>query len=381
MMERIYLDNNASTPIDPDVLNTFIEITERFIGNPSSAHNEGKILKKYLIDARDSVANFLGVKSKEIIFTSGATEAINMVINGIFDGGSKKGHIITSNLEHPAVFKTIQNLEKAGADVTYLSPGEYGAVKPEHVAEVIRPDTKLIALMAVNNETGVKTDIQSIAGIAEQYDIPFVVDAVALFGKELFALPSGVSAICTSGHKLHAPKGVGFAFVRRKLKISPLLVGGEHEYGLRAGTENLSGIVAYGAAVEKLNDELPEASRYMQFLRDRLENGLKENLAEVIVNGTGPRVCNTLNISFLGVQGETLLANLDLQGIAASHGSACASGALQPSRILTNMGVPQEVVRSSVRFSVSKMNTKEEIDRAISIITAIVERLRSCVRT
>jgi cysteine desulfurase len=380
MEERIYLDNNASTPIDADALEAYIDVTKNHTGNPSSSHTEGKYLRSLLMKSRETIATFLDVKPKEVIFTSGATEAINMVISGIFDGGRKKGHIITSNLEHAAVLKSIQYLETCGVEVTYLSPGPTGAAQPEQVLEAIRPNTKLIALMAVNNETGVKTDIEGIAKIAEQHRIPFFVDAVALFGKELFTIPSGVTAMCTSGHKLHAPKGVGFVFIRRQLKIPPLLHGGSHEYGIRAGTENLSGIVAYGKVVEKLKDELPEATEYMRHLRDMLEEGLKKNIPDVLINGTGPRVCNTLNMVFPGVQGETLLANLDLQGIAVSHGSACASGALEPSRVLMNMGLPADLVRSSVRFSVSRMNTEDEIRRVIQIVTTTVQRLQPSVR-
>lgn len=376
MDERIYLDNNASTPVAPEVLETYIRVTKDYVGNPSSSHTEGKTLRHLLMQSRETIAKYLGVKPKEIIFTSGATEAINMVIHGIFDGGHKKGHIITSNVEHAAVLKSAQYLEAHGVEVTYLSPGSHGAVRAEQVLEALQPNTKLIALMAVNNETGVKTNINEIAMIAQQHNIPFVVDAVALFGKEEFSIPAGVSAMFTSGHKLHAPKGVGFAFIRRSLKIPPLLYGGSHEYGLRAGTENLSGIVAFAKAVEMLKVKLPEATEYMRYLRDLLEGGLKRNIPDAIVNGSGPRVCNTLNMAFPGVQGETLLANLDLQGVAVSHGSACASGALEPSRVLLNMGVPAELVKSSLRFSVSRMNSEEEVLRAVEVIAATVERLR-----
>lgn len=359
------------------MLQAFISAAENYVGNPSSTHAEGRALRSALMQARETIAEYLGVRSKEIIFTSGGTEAINMVVRGMFhcDGNAPKGHIITSNVEHPALIESVRHLERQGIEVSYLTPGAIGAIQPQQVLEAIRPNTRLIALMAVNNETGVKTNIEAVAAIAEQYRIPFVVDAVAFFGKEQFSIPCGVSALCTSGHKLHAPKGVGFAYIRRSLKIPSLLRGASQEFGLRAGTENLAGIVAYGKAVEKLREKLPQASAQMRFLRDLLEQELLRNIPEAHVNGTGDRVCNTLNIAFPNVQGEVLLANLDLQGVAASHGSACASGSLEPSRVLMNMGLCRDLVRSSLRFSLSRMNSEEEIRRAIQIIVATVKRL------
>lgn len=378
MDERIYLDNNASTPIDEEVLQEFTAIQKEFIGNSSSSHIFGQKLKQKLIASRQIVADYLGVRSKEVIFTSGATEALNIVIQGIFPDSSNSGHVITSDLEHPAVYNTIQFLEKTrGVSATFLSPGIYGAVTKKQVAEVIRPDTKLIALMAVNNETGVKTDIDAIAAIAEQHQIPFLVDGVALLGKESFTIPSGVTAFCASGHKIHAPKGVGIAFIKRKLKIPPLLHGGEHEFGLRAGTENVGAIVAFAKAVELLSLHLPGVTETISEMRDSFEKQVRDSLEDVIINGEGPRICNTSNLSFNDVEGETLLAILDQRGIAASHGSACASGALKPSHILVNMGFSADRVRSSVRFSFSRMNTQKEVDKAAAVVIETVNRLRS----
>jgi cysteine desulfurase len=230
--------------------------------------------------------------------------------------------------------------------------------------------------MAVNNETGVKTDIEAIAAIAQEHKIPFFVDAVALMGKEEFRIPTGVSAMAFSGHKFHAPKGIGFLMVRSSLKLAPLLIGGDQEYGKRAGTENLSGITGMATAIEILRTELPSASKRMEELRNKFEHELMQRLPDVSINGQGPRVVNTSNLAFQGVEGETLLTALDLAGIAVSHGSACASGALEPSRILLNMGCSKEVAASSIRFSLSRFTTQQEIEFCIEAIVKVVLKLR-----
>lgn len=376
MKKRIYLDNNATTQIDPRVLDVVVDDLVNHIGNPSSTHSFGQDARNRLMKARDAIASFLKVKSQEIIFTSGATEALNMLIRGAFHA-KLEGHIITSNVEHAAVYSTVQSLQANGCQATFLSPSAYGAVTPEAVYAALRPNTGLITLMAVNNETGVKTDIESIAAIAKKANVPFVVDAVALLGKELFTIPPGVSAMCFSGHKLHAPKGVGFAFIRNGFKFQPYLTGGDQEYMRRGGTENMSGIIGLAAAINLLKSELPEASRRMASLRDRLETALMANLAGVTINGQGPRVVNTSNLRFAGIDGESLLANLDFAGIAISHGSACASGALEPSRILLNMGIPLSEASGSIRISLSRFSTEVEIDDCIELMTTIITRMRS----
>lgn len=373
-MQRIYLDNNASTPLDPR-LGTFLQQDlKNLIGNPSSTHYYGQQARSLLINARTSIAAFLQTRPEEIVFTSGGTEGANMVIRGLF-GLNPSGHLITGRAEHSCVLATAQLLESSGCEVSYLTPGLWGAVRAETVREAIRPDTKLIALMAVNNETGVKTDIEAIAAIAQEARIPFLVDGVALFGKEFFKIPSGVSAMFFSGHKFHAPQGVGMAFIRSNLKLQPLLSGGEQEFSHRGGTENMLGILAMAKAIDFLKAELSEASQRMARLRDRFEVNLKQSLKNVSVNGLGPRVVNTSNLAFSGVDGETLLMSLDMEGVAASHGSACSSGALEPSRILLSMGLPLEDVRSSIRFSFSRMTTEQEIDDATKIIIGLVKRM------
>lgn len=371
---RIYLDNNATTQIDPSVLEAVVNNLQNHYGNPSSVHSFGQDSRNRLAKARQSIATYFQVKPNEVIFTSGGTESLNMVIRGLFTGNAN-GHILTSNVEHSCVFSSIQQLEAQGCKATYLSTGVWGAVTPDAVLAALRPDTRLIAMMAVNNETGVKTDIHEIAAIALEKGIPFLVDGVALLGKELFNIPKGVSAICFSGHKIHAPKGVGLAIIRSNLKLAPLLIG-EQEYGRRGGTENLSGIIGLAEAIKLLQAGLHETMQRMAYLRDKLEKALSEMLPGVTVNGLGPRVVNTTNLSFAGVNGEALIANLDMEGVAVSHGSACSSGSLEPSRILLNMGIPMSAASSSLRFSLSRFTTESEIDQCVDIVCRVVIRLR-----
>jgi cysteine desulfurase len=377
MSDGIYFDNNATTFLDPDVRKIMIEILNEDIANPSSAHTPGRKAHAHLNKARREVASFLGVKTSEIVFTSGGTEGLNMVIRGIMRRDTH-GHIITSDGEHAAVQNTVKDLERDGYDVTRLSIGKSGAVTAEAVRGAIRDDTKVIALMAVNNETGIKTDIEAVAAVAQEKGIPFIVDAVALMGKELFTIPEGVTALCISGHKFHAPKGVGAVFLRATTKMSAMIFGGEQEYHMRGGTENVVGIIGLGEACRQLRECLPEASERMARLRDMLEEGIATRIPNAVVHkGSGERVVNTTNIAFPGVQGETLLIKLDQEGLAVSHGSACAAGALEPSRVLLNMGIPREEVRSSLRFSLCRMTTEAEVKKAIEIITNVVERVRS----
>lgn len=372
MKSRIYLDNNASTFVDPFVVEAVTQALKLSYGNPSSIHKEGQEARQALIAARQTIANALQVKPKEIVFTSGGTESLNTILRGIFQS-DPHAHFISSQAEHASVYRTLHVLQEQGADVTFLPAGLWGAVKPEDVKAALKPSTKLISLMAVNNETGVKTDIESIATVAKEAGVSFLVDGVALLGKESFSIPDGVTMMCFSGHKLHGPKGVGFIVWRKQQGCSPLMTGGHQEFGLRAGTENLAGIAGLAAAVALLKDTLPQATDRMRLLRDRLEAGLLSRIPSAIVNGEGPRVVNTTNISFGNVEGEVLLMNLDSKGIAVSHGSACSSGALEPSRILLNMGIPLERARSAVRFSLSRFTTEEEIDYCISAVAELVK--------
>lgn len=371
MQHKIYLDNNATTAVDQETITEIVSALQNLIGNPSSVHFYGQQAKARLQKARDEIAKTLKCLPKEIIFTSGATEALNLVLRGIVNDES---HVITSDVEHSAVFETLKQL-KSPSSITFLSVGAYGAVTLDAVKKAYRKETKVIVLMAVNNETGVKTDIGSIAAFAKEKGIHFVVDGVALLGKEPFEIPEGVSAMCFSGHKFHAPKGVGFAMVRRALKLKPYITGGNQEFGIRGGTENLIGIIAMQSALRILNQKLENASKEMERLRNKLETSLQNKLPNVIVNGSGPRVSNTTNLCFKGVEGELLMAHLDREGVAVSLGSACASGAIEPSRILLNMGLSVDDASSSIRISLSRMTTEAEIDRTIDIITKTVKRL------
>lgn len=368
---RIYLDHNATTSVAPSAALLMGELMVSCWGNPSSIHWEGQEARQLLSKSRRRIAAFLGVSPQEVIFTSGATEALNLVIRGLM-GAHESGHIISSNLEHPAVLNTCKYYESRGYDLTLLSPGSYGAVTVDDVRQSLHPDTRLIAIMAVNNETGIKTDIAGIAALAEEKKIPFVVDGVALLGKELFSIPSGVTAMCFSAHKVYGPKGVGCAYVRKRTRLQPLSTGGGHELQRRPGTENLIGIAGFAQALEEIKKELPDLTFRLENLVRRLEERLRAHLP-ILINGEGPRVCNTINLAFPGVSGESLLMNLDLEGVSVSHGSACSSGALEPSRVLLNMGIDRQRAASSIRISLGRYNTVEDIDRAADIIIALVK--------
>lgn len=369
---------------DEELIESYAKFLHSHFGNPSSVHYEGQIAKAALVDARLKISRLLGVDSHEIIFTSSATEALNLILRGIFGlrpQGPSQGpsqvhatrHVISSNLEHAAVYRTLKDLSwqdhpSYGLDVTYLPGGSFGAILPAQVEEAIRPSTALISLMAVNNETGVCTDIEAIAALAKSRNIPFVVDGVALFGKAPCTMYEGISAMAFSGHKFHAPKGTGFACIRKGLKLHPYMTGGEQEYGRRGGTENVAAALVLAEAALKASKLQIAASERMSLLRDHFERQLLALHPMAKVNGKGPRICNTSNICFPGVDGEALLLFLDLHGLAASMGSACASGTLEPSRVLLQMGLSQHDALSSLRFSLSRDTTLSEIDQAVEII-------------
>ncbi|NGX60118.1 MAG: Cysteine desulfurase NifS [Chlamydiae bacterium] len=357
-MTKIFLDNNGTTKLDPRVVEAMLTELEADPSNPSSTHSFGRSAHLRLSKARETVAEYLAIQPSELIFTSSGTEALNLAIFGL----RPEGHIITSKIEHVAVYHTIEELQHP---VTYLSVGTEGHIQLQDLEEAISPDTSLIVLSAVNSETGVKNPIDEIAAIAQRSTVPLVVDGVALLGKEPFSIPPGVSAMAFSSHKIHGPKGVGLLYLRKGCNIHPMLIGGGQEQMRRAGTENLPGIIGFAKAVELLHSELPEATKRMERLRNLLESGLKG----VRINGTGPRVCNTSSITFPGMDGEGLLIQLDQMGIAASMGSACSSGALEPSRVLLEMGLSREETLSTLRFSLSRFTTQEEIEAVVSILS------------
>lgn len=374
-MVQLYLDHNASTPVDPQVLKVMMKELEGEEGNPSSNHLHGKRCRQILESSRQTIAKYFGVKSVEVIFTSGGTEGAALLLQGLMLR-YPKGHVISSKVEHSCVYQNLVEFQHRGGTVTFLPTQAWGAVDPEEIKNAIQHDTKLITLMAVNNETGVLTDLETIGEIAYQANIPLIVDGVAWLGKKEIDFPRGVTAAFFSGHKIYAPKGIGFCICRSGLKLTPLFFGGNQEFNRRAGTENLPGIVALAEAVHLLEKRSKEDILHMQSMRDLFEEELFHRLPNIVVNGAGPRICNTSNLAFLGCDGETLLINLDLEGVSASHGSACSSGALEPSRILIGMGIPLSQVKSSLRFSFGRTTTEGEIRKAIEIIVRVVEKMR-----
>lgn len=371
-MDRIYLDNNSTTALDPRVFKAMLADLAGPPANPSSIHWFGRQAKTRLLAARDICAAFFQVKPDEITFTSCGTESLNLMLRGL----TSPGHILTTSIEHSAMYRTIQSLEARGWAVTYLPVGLWGAPLPEQIESEIRADTRAIALSASNGETGVRIDLPKIASIAESRGIPLLLDCVSYIGKEPLPIHPGISALGISGHKFHGPKGIGLLVHRSSLKIAPLITGGNQEYRLRAGTENLAAIIGMAEALTILSESQLEITSNLRDLRLHFEHGLKRALSDIAINGEGPRISNTSNISFLGVDGETLLMQLDLAGVAASLGSACSSGGIEPSRVLTQMGVDKKTARSSIRFSLGRTNTREEIDKALDLIVAISKKLK-----
>lgn len=379
-MRKVYLDNNATTPIHPEVRETIMEFLNEKFGNPSSIHWAGREAKKALEDARERVAELINADPSEIVFTGSGTEANNMAIKGIaFQNLEKKGHIITSSVEHPSVLNTCKYLEKKGFEVTYLPVDSYGMIDPEDLKKSIKKNTILVSIMMANNEIGNIYPVEELASIAKENNIPFHCDAVQALGKiEVDVKKLGVDLLSISAHKIYAPKGVGALYIRKGLKIEPLITGGHQEKNRRAGTENMIGIVGFGKACEIAKRDLNEVAERVRKLRDKLEKGIMEKIPDVKLNGhPEKRVPTTLNVSFLYVEGESILLNLDMEGIAASSGSACTSGTLDPSHVLTAMGIPHEVAHGSVRFSLGRDTTEEDIDYVLEVLPPIIEKLRS----
>ncbi|MBX9923731.1 MAG: cysteine desulfurase [Rhabdochlamydiaceae bacterium] len=376
MKNKIYLDNNATTALDEQVLKVIEADLRAPPSNPSSIHFLGREAKDKLQMARQSLASFFHVKPQEILFTSGGTESMNSLLKGLIDP-RKRPHILTSNIEHSCVEKTLKDLEKQGCSVTFLPAGLKGSVSLEQLQEAITPETKYLVFGAANSETGVTHDIKAFASFALSHNIPLIVDAIAHFGKEPFPLYPGIGAAGFSAHKFHGPKGAGFMFLRSPLRahFTPLLLGGGQESGLRSGTENLTAILGLAEAVRQVEKHLPTASIHMQKLRDHFEKIIQEQLPFVQINGTNQRICNVSNLCFPGYDAETLCIQLDLHGIAASQGSACSSGSVEPSRVLTSMGLSQTLAKASLRFSLSRLTTQEEIETAASILVALVKKL------
>jgi cysteine desulfurase len=375
----IYMDYNATTPVHPEVLEAFLPFYRESFGNPSSIHWAGRRVKAAVEEAREKVASFLGCKPVEVIFTSSGTEADNMAIKGVASAARGKGdHIITTHVEHPAVLNTCIYLEKDGYQVTWMDVDRSGLIDPARLEESITERTILISAMYANNETGTIFPIAEIGEVAARRRIPFHCDAVQAAGKLFIdCREMNVGLLAVSGHKLGAPQGIGALIVRQGIKAHPLIHGGSQERNRRAGTENVAGIVAMGKACEMAQASLLTEAERLGELRDRLENGILVRLPEVRINGDKKkRLPNTTNISFAGVEADSLLANLDLAGIAVSSGAACSSGTLRMSHVLAAMGVEPAMAKGSIRFSLGRENSTADVDSLLAVLPEIVERLR-----
>lgn len=376
----IYMDNAATTATRPEVLEAMLPYFTQHYGNASSIHTFGRNARRALETARKQVAAALGCEPREVYFTAGGSESDNWAIRCAVAAKASKGkHIITSSIEHHAVLHTCEYMQKQGYEVTYLPVDEFGRVSVEDVKNAIRPDTVLITIMAANNEIGTLQPIAEIGKIAKEAGVLFHTDAVQAVG----AIPVDVNAwnvdmLSLSGHKLHAPKGVGALYIRKGVKISNLIYGGAQERGLRAGTENLPAIVGLGKAVELAVSELPSYGERVSALRDKLISGILEKIPDVCLNGhRTERLPGNVNVSVRYVEGEALLMRLDLAGIAASSGSACTSGSLDPSHVLLAIGLPHEIAHGSLRLSLGSDTTEEEIDYVLEKLPQIVETLRA----
>jgi cysteine desulfurase len=379
-VRRVYLDNNATTPLAPEVFEAMKPYLLGDFGNASSIHWFGQQAKNALEKAREQVAKLLNARPGEVIFTSGGTESDNAAIFGIVQAARLAApHIITTSIEHHAVLNTAQALEKRGVSVTYVGVGTGGVVDPEDVKHAIRPETVLISIMHANNEIGTIQPLAEIGGIAREHDIYLHSDAVQSVGKIPVDVEKlGVDLLSLSAHKLHGPKGVGAMFIRKGTSLRPLLYGGHHERDRRPGTENVPGIVGLGMAAELAGAQLEENAQHVAGLRDRLERGILEAVPQVSVNGDPQRrLPNTSNLCFDCVEGEGFVIAMDLRGIACSTGAACSSGAVEPSHVLSALGCTPEQARSSVRLSLGRYSTAEDIDTALATLPAVVERLRS----
>jgi cysteine desulfurase len=376
MMHRVYLDNNATTPVLPEVFEAMRPYFGEHFGNASSIHHHGQETRAAVESARESVAGLLGCSASEVIFTSGGTESDNLAIAGVVKAGV---HVITSGIEHHAVLHAAKNLEQIGCEVTVLPADGRGLVDPDDVKRGLRPATKLITVMMANNETGVLQPVEEIGKLAAEAEVLFHTDAVQAAGK----VPIDVKrmhcdALSISGHKLHGPQGSGALFLKKGTQLHPLFHGGRHERSRRAGTENVPGIVGLGKAAKLASESFNNgAIERLAAMRDRLQRVVLSCIEGTTVNGDGaPRVPNTANIRFDDIEGESLVIALDLKGLAVSTGAACSSGAIEPSHVLIALGLRPEQARASIRFSLGKQTTEKDIDFAIQLLPETVARLR-----
>jgi cysteine desulfurase len=378
-MNRVYLDFNATTPVEPAVLDAMLPYFSAEFGNAASIHTFGQKARAAVETAREHVAALIGARAQEIVFTSGGTESDNHAIFGIVSSsGVSRPHVITSFVEHEAVLNACQALEKQGVDVTYLPVDRDGLIDLENLRGALRPETVLITIMHANNELGTVQPLEQIGSIAKEADVYFHTDAVQSAGKiPIDVKASQVDLLSLSGHKLYAPKGIGALYIRGGTRLRQLLYGGHHQRGFRPGTENVAGIVGFGKAAEIARNSLANDARRLSALRNQLEHGLLHRVPHSRVNGGGaPRTPNTTNLVFPGVEGEALLIALDLKGLACSTGAACSSGAVEPSHVLTAIGLPADEARASLRFSLGRHTTSADIDFALQVVPAAVAQLR-----
>jgi cysteine desulfurase len=377
---RVYLDHNATTPVLPAVLEAMTTVFRDDFGNASSVHAFGQAAKRRLEEARRQVAHALGAQPNEIVFTSGGTEADNLAILGLvrYDTRPVK-HVITSAIEHPAVLETCAQLEREGVEVTRVPVNSQGLVDPDDVRRALRRETVLITIMHANNELGTIQPIAEIARLAREAGVWMHSDGVQALGKTPVDVNElGVDLYSISGHKIYGPKGVGALFVRQGVPLGRIQFGGHHERDRRPGTENVPGAVGLAAAISLMQSDFEQETARLARLRDRLEQGILERIPNVSVNGRGaPRVPNTSNICFRGVDGEALLIALDLAGFAVSSGSACSSGASEPSHVLRAIGLDRKDARASLRFSLGRLNTEDQIEALIEAVAEAVARLRA----
>ena len=373
-MERIYLDHAATTAMDHEVVQAMMPYFTQASGNASSLHSFGREAKHALDSARQTIADALNAQTDEIIFTSGGTESNNFALKGI-----GKGHIITSSIEHPSILKTCRYLNDHGCDVTYLPVDADGMVDPGDVESAINSDTKLISVMHANNEIGTIQPVDEIGAIARDNGIPFHTDAVQSFGKtEIDLQKMNIDILSLSSHKIYGPKGIGALYIRRGVKIDPLMHGGEHEKGRRAGTENIPGIVGFAKAASLAIERFSSDREHLIKLRDMLIDGAMDAIDDVFLNGHPvKRLPNNANLRFKFVEGESLLLHLDMKGVAVSTGSACSSASLEPSHVLLALGLAPEDIHGSIRFTLGRENTEEEIRYVLDVLPEMIDKLRA----
>jgi len=377
-MRRVYLDHNASTPVHPDVLAAMLPYFSERFGNASSIHGFGREARDGIDTARETIAGVLGVTSDEIVFTSGGTESDNLAVKGVA-GARPGGHVVTTQVEHHAVLRTCQALEKAGHAVTYLPVDGEGLVDPDDVRRALRADTVLVSIQSANSETGTVMPVEEIGRIAVERGIPLHVDGVQTFGKlPLSVRDAGIALLSMSSHKIYGPKGIGALYVRKGTRMVSIQHGGDHERRRRAGTENVPAIVGFGKAVELRGRHMVEEAGRVSALRDRLWEGVRRAVPDVRLNGHPTRrLPGTLNMSFRGLEAESLILALDLKGIGVSAGSACTSGSLEPSYVITAMGVPADWALGAVRSSLGGGTTGADVDYVLEVLPAAVHRIRA----